>query len=32
MKNGSILANGTAEQIKDNAKVKEHYLGEDFVF
>ncbi len=32
MKAGSVLASGTAQQIKDNEMVKEHYLGQDFVF
>ncbi len=32
MKSGSVLANGTAQQIKENEKVKEHYLGKDFSF
>jgi len=32
MKAGSILANGTAQQIKDNETVREHYLGKDFTF
>jgi lipopolysaccharide export system ATP-binding protein len=32
MKSGSILANGTSEEIKTNHLVKEHYLGEDFNF
>ena len=32
MKAGSVLASGTAQQIKENEMVKEHYLGQDFVF
>jgi len=32
MKSGSILASGTAQEIKENDTVKEHYLGKDFVF
>ena len=32
MKAGSVLANGSAEEIKNNPLVKEHYLGEDFTF
>ena len=32
MKNGSILASGTYEEIKNNDIVKEHYLGQDFKF
>jgi lipopolysaccharide export system ATP-binding protein len=32
MKAGSVLANGTANEIKENPLVKEHYLGEDFTF
>jgi len=32
MKAGSVLASGTADEIKNNPIVKEHYLGEDFVF
>lgn len=32
MKSGSVLAFGTAEEIKTNKLVKEHYLGEDFSF
>jgi len=32
MKAGSVLASGTSEDIKNNALVKEHYLGEDFTF
>jgi len=32
MKAGSILASGTSEEIKNDAMVKEHYLGEDFTF
>ena len=32
MKAGSILASGTAEEIKTNKLVREHYLGEDFSF
>ncbi len=32
MKTGSVLASGTAEDVKINNLVKEHYLGEDFSF
>lgn len=32
MKAGSVLASGTAEEIKENETVKEHYLGKDFTF
>ena len=32
MKSGSVLASGTANEIKDSELVKEHYLGEDFSF
>ncbi len=32
MKSGGILASGTAQEIKTNKLVKEHYLGEDFSF
>ncbi len=32
MKNGSLLASGTSEEIKTNSDVKEHYLGDDFNF
>ncbi|RBQ31547.1 LPS export ABC transporter ATP-binding protein [Aliarcobacter vitoriensis] len=32
MKSGSLLSSGTSEEIKNDAKVKEHYLGEDFSF
>ena len=32
MKAGSVLASGTSEEIKKDPKVKEHYLGEDFIF
>ena len=32
MKAGSVLASGTSSEIKNNALVKEHYLGEDFTF
>ncbi|RBQ29410.1 LPS export ABC transporter ATP-binding protein [Aliarcobacter vitoriensis] len=32
MKAGSLLSSGTSEEIKNDAKVKEHYLGEDFSF
>ncbi len=32
MKSGSVLASGTAEEIKENQLVKEHYLGDDFSF
>jgi len=32
MKSGSVLADGTSEEIKHNSLVKEHYLGENFTF
>ena len=32
MKSGSLLASGTSEEIKNDSKVREHYLGEDFSF
>ena len=32
MKNGSLLASGTSEEIKTNSDVKEHYMGDDFKF
>ena len=32
MKSGSVLASGTSDEIKNNPLVKEHYLGEDFIF
>ena len=32
MKAGSVLASGTADEIKKNDIVKEHYLGKDFTF
>ncbi len=32
MKAGSVLASGTSEEIRENQLVKEHYLGEDFIF
>ena len=32
MKAGSIIASGTAQEIKDNETVREHYLGKDFTF
>ena len=32
MKSGSLLAQGTAEEIKQNKDVKEHYLGDGFSF
>ncbi|MEA3314476.1 MAG: LPS export ABC transporter ATP-binding protein [Campylobacterota bacterium] len=32
MKAGTVLANGTSQEIKNNPIVKEHYLGKDFVF
>ena len=32
MKAGSLLASGTSEEIKNDVKVREHYLGEDFNF
>ena len=32
MKAGAIIAGGTAQEIKDNDTVREHYLGKDFTF
>ncbi len=32
MKAGSLLASGTSAEIKQDKKVREHYLGEDFNF
>ena len=32
MKSGSLLASGTSEEIKNDPRVKEHYLGDDFKF
>lgn len=32
MKAGTLLASGSSEEIKNNEKVREHYLGEDFSF
>ncbi len=32
MKAGALLASGTSQEIKNDAKVREHYLGEDFSF
>ncbi len=32
MKAGSVLASGTANEIKENQIVREHYLGKDFTF
>jgi len=32
MKAGSLLASGTSNEIKNDPKVREHYLGEDFNF
>jgi len=32
MKAGSVLASGTATEIKENTVVREHYLGKDFTF
>ncbi|MEA3354613.1 MAG: LPS export ABC transporter ATP-binding protein [Campylobacterota bacterium] len=32
MKAGAVLASGTADEIKNNSVVKEHYLGQDFKF
>lgn len=32
MKAGALLASGTANEIKNDQRVKEHYLGEDFKF
>jgi len=32
MKAGTILASGTAQEIKENSVVREHYLGRDFTF
>jgi len=32
MKSGSLLASGTSDEIKNDVKVREHYLGDDFNF
>ncbi|CAM3939788.1 LPS export ABC transporter ATP-binding protein [Arcobacter cloacae] len=32
MKSGALLSSGTSEEIKNDSKVREHYLGEDFNF
>uniref|UniRef100_UPI00404834F9 LPS export ABC transporter ATP-binding protein n=1 Tax=Aliarcobacter sp. TaxID=2321116 RepID=UPI00404834F9 len=32
MKAGALLASGSSDEIRNNAKVREHYLGEDFNF
>jgi lipopolysaccharide export system ATP-binding protein len=32
MKAGAIIAGGTAQEIKENEMVREHYLGKDFTF
>jgi len=32
MKAGAIIAGGTAQEIKENEIVREHYLGKDFTF
>jgi lipopolysaccharide export system ATP-binding protein len=32
MKSGTLLASGTSEEIRNDVKVREHYLGEDFNF
>ncbi len=32
MKAGAVLASGTAQEIKENTVVREHYLGKDFTF
>ncbi len=32
MKAGAVLASGTAQEIKENTIVREHYLGKDFTF
>ena len=32
MKAGAVIASGTAQEIKENATVREHYLGKDFTF
>ena len=32
MKSGSLLSSGTSEEIRNDSKVREHYLGEDFSF
>ncbi len=32
MKAGALLSSGTSEEIRNDVKVREHYLGEDFSF
>jgi lipopolysaccharide export system ATP-binding protein len=32
IKNGEVLASGTSKEIKQNPLVKEHYLGDKFIF
>lgn len=32
MKNGSLLASGNSDEIKNDGSVREHYLGESFTF
>jgi lipopolysaccharide export system ATP-binding protein len=32
MKSGTLLSSGTSEEIRNDVKVREHYLGEDFNF
>ena len=32
MKAGALLSSGTSSEIKNDAKVREHYLGENFNF
>jgi lipopolysaccharide export system ATP-binding protein len=32
MKSGTLLASGTSDEIKSDGSVREHYLGENFIF
>ena len=32
MKAGALLASGTSDEIRNDSKVREHYLGENFNF
>ena len=32
MKAGALLASGTSDEIRNDANVREHYLGENFNF